>query len=77
MAQHTRTGAATGAGKRSRIADARDWLTRAWASLCNAANDHTIHWQSTLLSRRKLTQPSEVMKMREPARPITRATWYR
>jgi hypothetical protein len=36
-----------------------------------------VQWQSTLLSRRKLTHPSEVMKMREPVRPTTRATWYR
>lgn len=77
MTTDTKTAAATGAAKRSRITDACYWLTRAWDSVRNAANDHTIHWQSTLLSRRKLTHPSEVMKMREPVRPATRATWYR
>lgn len=71
------TAAVTGARRRSRIADAHQWLARAWASIRNAATDHTVHWQSTLLSRRKLTHPSEVMKMREPVRPTTRATWYR
>ena len=77
MTKDTTTAAATGAAKRSRMTDARDWLARAWDSLRNAANNHTVHWQSTLLSRRKLTHPSEVMKMREPVRPTTRATWYR
>lgn len=69
--------AATGARRWSRVAGAQRWLARAWASIRTAATDHSVQWQSTLLSRRKLTHPSEVMKMREPVRPTTRATWYR
>lgn len=71
------TAAATGANRRGRVADAHRWLARAWASIRTAATDHSVQWQSTLLSRRKLTHPSEVMKMREPVRPATRATWFR
>jgi hypothetical protein len=71
------TAAATGARQCGRVADAHRWLARAWASIRTAATDHSVQWQSTLLSRRKLTHPSEVMKMREPVRPTTRATWYR
>ena len=71
------TEAATGARRSNRAAVVHRWLARAWASIRTAATDHSVQWQSTLLSRRKLTHPSEVMKMREPVRPTTRATWYR
>lgn len=77
MRQAIDTAAATGAAPRSRIANVRDSLRRAWAWLRDPGNEQIVGWQSTLLSRRKLTHPSEVMKMREPVRPTTRATWYR
>lgn len=77
MKQDIDTATATGAAKRSRMAEVRAWLTRAWAWLRDPGDEQIVDWQSTLLSRRKLTHPNEVTKLREPVRPTTRATWYR
>ena len=53
------------------------WLKRCWRYLTADASTDIAAWQATLLGRRKLTRPAEVMKMRQPVRPNTRATWYR
>ena len=53
------------------------WLKRWWRYLKSDASTDIAAWQLTLLGRRKFTHPAEVMKMRQPVRPNTRATWYR
>ena len=60
-----------------RSVGAEGWLKRCWMYLSGAPNGEISEWQAALLSRRKLTHPAEVTKLREPVRPTTRATWYR
>jgi len=55
---------------------ANQQLARWWQYLHKMAARNVSEWQLSLLSRRKFTSPAEVTKMRKPAAPATRATWY-
>lgn len=55
---------------------AKQQLARWWGYLQAMAARNVSEWQLSLLSRRKFTSPAEVTKMRKPATPATRATWY-
>ena len=77
MARQTQRSAVTGAARAHRVSGLREWMARGFARLRKAAHDQHAAWHSTLLSRRKLTHPGEVTKMRGPVRVQPRATWYR
>lgn len=72
MAQDTKSTS----GERS-IVRADGWLKRWWSYLHGHASSDLAAWQTSLLGRRKLTHPAEVMKQRQPVRVNPRATWYR
>ena len=77
MSQDLHNAVVAGASRPNRIARIGLWLEAWGAYLRSAANDQIYAWQSTLLSRRKFTHPDEVTKLRQPAPPTPRATWYR
>lgn len=60
-----------------RIDGATPRLKRWWAYLRGAPRNNISAWETSLLSRYKITRLTDVVKMRQPVKPTTTVTWYR